>query len=127
MVRIMPRKGQTVTAEQRATISVAKRGKKHPPDCGHCIATSGPRQISTYYGAHRWARRILKDDPCAMDDATCEGRLEAAFRHDAPAELVRRNGRGLSFCVSLNIRDGYMRLCHSHHLRYDNGAVKGAA
>ena len=54
---------------------------------------------------------------CEQADKTCRGRLECALRKDAPPDLIRVSGNTRYFvgepCV------GYMRLCLSHHRRYD--------
>jgi hypothetical protein len=55
-----------------------------------------------------------------MADATCKGRLEVAFRHDAPFEFVRTDpDSGFRFYVGPDSAVGYQRLCASHHFRYD--------
>lgn len=77
-----------------------------------------------YHAAHKRADKVLPRE-CAMADDTCKGRPELAFRHDAPAEFVRPyTGRleqyqGRLYYVGPDSADGYMRLCSSHHQRYD--------
>lgn len=74
-----------------------------------------------YSAAHLRADKVLPQE-CATADETCCGRLEIAFRHDAPAEFVRvstGNRPGRLYYVGPNPADGYMRLCCSHHKRMD--------
>lgn len=93
-------------------------------------ATAASRAVSYrgteigYRGAHDRARKVLPKE-CARGDDTCKGPLQVAFRHDAPAEFVRvydgpnEKFLGLRYYVGPNVADGYMRLCASHHGRYD--------
>jgi hypothetical protein len=57
---------------------------------------------------------------CSYEDETCQGRLEAALLKDAPVSLIRTDDRGRRYFVGDDPRDGYMRLCVSHHRRYDS-------
>jgi GntR family transcriptional regulator len=79
-------------------------------------------QRVTYATVHCRASRVLPLE-CAHADGSCSGRLEAAFRHDAPPKLVRRDGRHGCFYYAGDPLDGYMRLCRSHHRRYDASAT----
>jgi len=56
---------------------------------------------------------------CAFRDETCCGRLEAALRKDAPPELIRTDEQDRRYFVGDPLV-GYMRLCMSHHRRYDD-------
>lgn len=66
-----------------------------------------------YSGIHKRARAALPLQ-CAHADATCVGHLEVALIHDARGPL-RMDKRGQ---FSPLIED-YIRLCRSHHNRYD--------
>ncbi len=81
----------------------------------------------SYQVVHTNARKVLPRE-CAMEDETCKGRLECALRKDAPPELVRTDERiGCRYFVGINVLDGYMRMCTSHHIRYDNPGGRTAA
>jgi hypothetical protein len=74
--------------------------------------------IVQYTGAHKRARMVLKDDPCALSDESCRGRLEVALRADAPKERVFLDERrGIFYYSGPDQREGYRRLCRSHHAR----------
>jgi len=73
-------------------------------------------------GSHAVHVRLRKTLPtvCALEDATCKGRLEVAFRrHDTPAEFWIADPKGP---YSTN-PDHYWRLCRSHHVRLDHGLL----
>lgn len=79
-----------------------------------------------YTAFHRRARKELANDPCAEADDSCRGPLQVSFRHDAPEEFVRwtlggrvnRPWKLIPYYVGV-VRDGYVRMCISHHSRYD--------
>lgn len=103
-------------------LSAAKRGRKHPPDCGHCLATSGENNVwwsgddVGYGGTHQRHRKALEGQPCAMLDESCKGPLHAALSHDTDPSRLRIDGRRIFYSVE---SDDYMMLCASHHRRYD--------
>lgn len=80
-----------------------------------------PATVSDYARVHKVAGKLLPRE-CALADATCSGVLAVAFRHDAPPQFTRRAG-GRLFYDGLHLRDGYWRLCTSHHSRYDHAAA----
>ncbi len=91
-------------------MSAAKMG--HAPSIGQWKGKD-----IRYSAAHYRANLGLPME-CAHADETCKGMLEVAFRHTAPPELVRDDDpRGLYYVGA--VEDGYMRLCRSHHRRYD--------
>jgi hypothetical protein len=103
-------KGRPKSAETRAKIRAAKMG--HPPTIGQWKA-----ERIGYSGAHYRADTTLSRE-CAQADSSCRGILDVCFRHDAPHDLIRDDDpRGRYYvgdpCV------GYIRLCRSHHRRYD--------
>ena len=61
-------------------------------------------------------------ETCAHADRTCIGILDAALRKDAPSDLIRVDGRGVRYFIGDSLV-GYIRLCRSHHRRYDGAAV----
>jgi len=91
-------------------MSAAKRG--HAPSIGQWKGTD-----IGYSGVHYRADLALPSE-CAHADTSCKGRLEVAFRHDAPVELVRDGDRRGRYFVGPPL-EGYLRLCRSHHCRYD--------
>jgi hypothetical protein len=102
--------GRTKSAETRARMSAAKIG--HAPSIGQWKG-----EDIGYSGVHYRAGLALPAE-CAHADGSCKGRLESALRHDAPAEFVRNDdSRGLYYVG--DALEGYMRLCRSHHCRYD--------
>lgn len=107
-------KGRPKSAETRAKMSASKIG--HQGLRGESSGRWKGKNIS-YSGVHYRAALALPAD-CAHADDSCKGRLESALLHDAPAEMVRDDDpRGLYFVG--DPLDGYMRLCRSHHCRYD--------
>lgn len=79
-----------------------------------------PSTDVSYGAVHTRARLALRGLPCAMADDTCSGRLEASLREDAPKEWLRVDpDTGRKFFSGLDARDGYQRLCASHHRRED--------
>lgn len=102
--------GRTFPPEHRARIAAAKRGERNQNWQGDNIG---------YRGAHNRVARALAGQPCAHADDTCHGRMEIALRHDTPSEFVKLDPAG---CYSPRV-EHYLRLCHSHHVRYD---TKGA-
>lgn len=75
-----------------------------------------------YDGAHYRARKALKEDRCVLEGQDCSAWLECAFRYDAPVEFVRYTRAGQPYYVGPDVRDGYQRLCRTHHKRYDRDA-----
>lgn len=69
--------------------------------------------------AHKRHRKALADQPCAHADETCKGRMEVSFNHDTPVEFVKIDPDGP---YSPRTED-YVRLCQSHHYRYDNEVI----
>jgi hypothetical protein len=72
-----------------------------------------------YGTAHKAARALLENAPCAEQDETCRGRIFASLNLDAPTEhlyvdLGHKNGA----VYSLDPND-YDPLCHSHAARRD--------
>jgi hypothetical protein len=109
-------KGRSKSDETRARMSAAKMG--HEPSIGQWKGEN-----VGYSGVHYRAGVALPTE-CARADDSCKGRLETALRHDAPAHLVRDNDpRGLYYVG--DPADGYMRLCRSHHVRYDGALLSG--
>lgn len=103
--------------------SAMRRGRTHPSDCAHC--EYGGDNIG-YNAAHARAWKKLAGQPCAMQDPSCKGQLQAALRHEADAARLRVNGPGGRF-YSIDTGD-YWPLCKSHHKRYDlNGTGPGSA
>jgi hypothetical protein len=51
-------------------------------------------------------------------DETCGGQLECAFNYNADPEFVRYDSEERPYFVGRDLRDGYRRLCQSHHNRY---------
>ena len=74
--------------------------------------------MSNYFSVHARARKVLPG-VCTFADDTCHGRLECALRKDAPADLIRTDVHGLRYFIGDDSSQGYMRLCASHHDRYD--------
>lgn len=120
--------------EVRAKIGATLTGRQLAPDHAAKVRAAGKARSSdrspvwkgtdiSYNGAHNRARRVLAEDPCALADATCSPRLEVALRADAPPELIRVSPRGFSYFAGEDSRGGYIRLCTSHHRRYDLGLL----
>jgi hypothetical protein len=98
-----------------AQVALARRGER---------AAAWRGDEAGYVSIHKRHRRALPL-VCASLDATCRGKLEVALKHDLPPERLRVDPRsGCSF--SANPAD-YMRLCHSHHMRYDLGDLDVSA
>jgi len=110
----------TVLAERgrRAAQERDQRGAANPDWKGDEVG---------YGGAHARAKQELANDPCSLADDTCQGQLEAAFKYDAPKEHVRldQTKNKAPYYVGPDIREGYWRLCHSHHTRYDDTSDLG--
>ena len=118
--------GKPRSEETKRKISEALAGRKDPEDVRRRKAESALRAEASpvwvgeevsYNGAHNRARLVLPV-ACEHADDSCKGRLEVALRRDAPAGGVRVSRRGHRYYVG-DARDGYMRLCISHHRRYD--------
>jgi len=103
-------KGRPKSAETRARMSAAKMG--HEPSIGQWKG----EQIR-YSGAHYRADLALPME-CAHADKSCKGMLEACFRHDANPVSVRNDDPRGPYYVGTP-EGGYIRLCRSHHRRYD--------
>jgi hypothetical protein len=88
---------------------VAERGSESPVWVG---------QEASYNAIHNRARLTLPQE-CEHADSTCRGILEVALRQGLPGGLLRTSRRGHVYYVGENIQTGYMRLCRSHHRRYD--------
>jgi hypothetical protein len=73
--------------------------------------------VITLSAAHYRARKVLPNS-CTLADETCKGRLEVALRKDAPPGMLRVES-GLRYFIGDEPLDGYIRLCTSHHRRYD--------
>lgn len=102
--------GRSDSAEIRAKkLAAARRGDASPVWVG---------ADASYTAVHTRARLALTGE-CAHADSTCKGMLEAALRHGLPDALVRVSRRGHRYYVGETIEDGYLRLCRSHHRRYD--------
>jgi len=103
--------GRPKSAETRARMSAAKMG--HAPS----ISQWKGDDIG-YSGVHYRANLVLPLE-CSHADGSCRGKLDIAFRHDVPPALVRIDiHRGRRYYIG-DPREGYMRLCRSHHRRYD--------
>ena len=111
-------RGKTIPAEVRAKISAAHLGRAKSAETR--ARMSGPRRGEEIgYSAAHW--RATRELPriCETTDDTCRGRLDVAFRHDAPSDLVKIDANfGIPYYAG-HWRDGYLRLCRSHHVRYD--------
>ncbi|HXJ67649.1 MAG TPA: NUMOD3 domain-containing DNA-binding protein [Verrucomicrobiae bacterium] len=103
-------KGRRKSPETRAKMSAAKIG--HAPSIGQWKG-----EDIRYSAAHYRADLALPRE-CATADETCKGRFELAFRHDAHTAMVRTDDRRGPYYVG-DPREGYVRLCLSHHRRYD--------
>ncbi len=90
--------------ETRDKIAAAQRGDKGRNWRGGDVG---------YSGIHERARALLPDE-CLYSDATCKGHLEVCLKADA-AGPFRDDKRGR---YSATVAD-YIRLCRSHHNRYD--------
>jgi hypothetical protein len=117
---------QPRTAETRAKISASLTGRVQTMELRakrKAIAqraSDSPVWVGTdasYNTVHNRARKVLPQE-CAMTDHTCRGLLEIALRHDAPPDLTRVSRKGHRFYTG-EPAVGYMRLCRSHHRRYD--------
>jgi len=119
-------RSQSKRPEVKAKISATNTAKFiQDPEFRANIATANYHGTEIgYVGAHQRARKALPQE-CATPDDTCKGPSQVAFRHDAPAEYVRvydgpdEQHRGRLYFVGPDPADGYMRLCQSHHQRYD--------
>lgn len=121
------KRGRSPDAATREKISASLRGRTDSPEVRakkKAIAQRGNAspvwvgQEASYNAIHNRARKSLPNE-CQHGDATCRGLLEVALRRDAPAEDLRTSSRGHLYFVGENIEDGYLRLCRSHHRRYD--------
>jgi hypothetical protein len=93
--------------ETRRKIAATQAGKRSVQWSGDDVG---------YMGMHKRARAVLPRR-CASADGSCAGQLDAALRSDAPAEFLRHTPYGTH---STRLED-YIRLCRSHHVRYDRG------
>lgn len=91
----------------------ALRGKIYGDRGGGPVATTNVQ----YNGAHNRARKQLKDEPCALKDASCLGRSEVALRPGLPETMVSVDSEGRKYYAGLESSVGYRRLCRSHHGR----------
>ena len=104
--------------EVRAKLSGDHNPAKRPEVRAKISAAMYRGTEISYGGAHDRASKVLPKE-CEQADETCKGRLEAAFRPDAPKEFTRSDSRGRLYYVGPNPMDGYSRLCASHHKRCD--------
>ena len=81
--------------------------------------------VSRNTSIHKRARKILPQ-ACAQVDASCKGMLEAALRKEANPDLIRTDEVGRRYFVGDNLLEGYVRLCRSHHRRYDDSWHKAS-
>jgi hypothetical protein len=72
---------------------------------------------SEYKKVHGIASKLLPL-VCMSADKTCSIRFECALRKDAPLDLIRTDEKGRRYFIGDPLV-GYMRLCASHHHRYD--------
>ncbi|MPZ13758.1 MAG: hypothetical protein GEU73_04940 [Chloroflexi bacterium] len=123
------RKGVPKSADTKAKIADSLTGLPKSPSHRAHLAVAARARIGerngnwrgdniSYMSAHRRAKEVLSGQPCAHADDTCKGQLEAAFSHGTPAEFVRIAQR-TGYRYSVRVED-YMRLCGSHHKRYDH-------
>lgn len=121
------KKGRPRDAATRAKISASLTGRTDPPEVRARKAAAAQRAeaspvwvgpAASYNTIHNRARAALPKE-CAHADDTCAGILEVAFRRDLPPEHVRTSPRGHDYYVGPRVEDGYLRLCRSHHRRYD--------
>lgn len=115
-------RGRKHTPESRAKMSVSQRLRwADPVELAKMSGERSPHWAGNdvgYTGVHRRAKAHLAGKPCAMEDDSCRGIMEVAFRHDAvPADRIRVD-RLTGLRYSSRAED-YWRLCHSHHGRYD--------
>ena len=108
--------GLPKSAEHRARISASLRGRKLSKEhVANVSAALHQGENIGYAAAHSRADKVLPR-VCAFADETCSKKLDAAFRHDTPAEFVKRDKLGVYSAHP----EHYMRLCGSHHQRYDH-------
>jgi hypothetical protein len=69
-----------------------------------------------YQAIHARVRETLPPE-CAWADETCSPLLDVALRHETPREFVRIAPWGPEY--SVRGAEDYIRLCKSHHIRYD--------
>jgi hypothetical protein len=74
--------------------------------------------VVNYPNAHRAPRSALPE-VCSHADDTCYGRLECALRKDAPVNQIQTDDYGRRYFTGDPLI-GYIRLCKSHHIRYDD-------
>ena len=135
------RTGQSVSAETRAKVSAAVRRRYEDPaerekqsaaGMGHPVSAETRAKIGAAqlgdrnrnwkgddagYVAHHLRHRKVLPRVCAHADDSCNGPLQAAFNHDTPPEFVKVDpGSGLLYSQR---PEDYLRLCQSHHKRYD--------
>ncbi len=72
-----------------------------------------------YSAVHSYVRKMLPVY-CAFADRTCRGKLHAALKEDAPTDLIRVDSKRGRFYVGDFPDKWYLRLCQSHHSRYDS-------
>lgn len=125
------------TPETREKIAASQRGCKHSDDrraknaavhMGHAVSDETRAKIAAakwkgddvgYRSSHRRHDKVLPK-ACALTDETCEGELQSAFDHGTPPEFVKIDPR--TGCRYSTRVEDYLRLCKSHHVRYDRRA-----
>lgn len=111
--------GRILSPEHRARISETTRQAMASPEVRSRLRNAKWQgETIAYRQAHARADSHLFRF-CYTADRTCRGRLDTAFRHDAPVEYIRFRKSSRPFYVGPNPEDGYWRLCRSHHQRYD--------
>ena len=130
-------RGRVRTAEHKAKLSAAKLGSKASdatrakmsaasrgvPKSAETIAKMSGKMNHNWAGAdvgygasHNRHGKVLPK-VCAHVDVTCKGPIQSAFNHDTPGEYVKVDPR-TSSRFSTRPED-YLRLCRSHHRRYE--------
>jgi hypothetical protein len=72
--------------------------------------------VTGYDPKHREARLVLPNE-CAHADGSCKGPLNCCLREGVPESMIAYEGN-LRYYTGDPL-DGYIRLCRSHHARYD--------
>ena len=103
------RLGRQVSAETRERIAARQSGEAGRNWAGELVG---------YGGAHKRHRAALP--PYCEHCGTGEGQLDAALRHDAPAEHLRSCVRRRR--VFSPFTEDYVRLCRTCHTAYDRVA-----
>lgn len=104
-------KGQSAQGSrewQLKIIEAAKRGEENGRWFGDNVG---------YRGAHYRHKQNLANNPCALLDDSCKGRLELALKNNVEPVNIRTDPTTGRF-YSLH-SDDYQMLCKSHHRRYD--------